>query len=440
MNEWNMPTHLDPEKTYKETLDFGLVLTELAESLSIATILQTFRSNPKAISFNPFTIVLLLCAHALGLFVSALQLANKLANQNLSKLARVGYHFLSLAIITAALAIIPVLAATAAAALALTVTFSAAYLALGALFELSKAAINCALFLISPKGSFSRQHYGQKALGNLLTGLLYAGMAVMLVFPPTQPVAVALLTIGLVYSIGRMILHASPSLKKWAYKKVGLEIKEDAETSHTVKLNQQLGISNQTQAEIQRDSQFEDGYFKSLFKQAHYPQVIKRYLKEDKIATAKAYLLEQLTNKISALVGINKPKQQAKHQALTNAKALIENMESRAKAENPVTVQEIQAILDGEDDAEHGLIRQSFFVEVGDTEDLLNACKVFINSVKYEMEVTPAPQAPATVHWSLRAPSSTKQIEVNFLRYRGQAAVSPGVGRGTSKIINLYRR
>lgn len=384
-----MPTYLNREKTNKETLNFGQVLVEFSESISIANILKTFRASPKGIQLHPFAIILLLCAHAVSLMAAGFQLANKRANQNASKLARFAYHLLSIAIIATALAVIPALATTTAAALAMTVVASGIYFSLAAGYSLLKAGIAFSRFLVSPKNSFIRKHYGQKALNHLLTGLLYAGMALLMAFPPTQPVAVALLTIGLLYSIGRLILRASPTLKKWVYKKVGLEIKEEDDTSHTVKLSQQLGVANQTQEKVEREVNVEAGHFKSLLTQAHYPQVIERYLKQDKVSTAKAYLLEQLTNKIAAFKDINKPKQLAKHTALSAAKTLIENMESRAQASNPVTVKEIETIMDGKDDRERGLIRQSFFVNVGDTEDLLNACKVFVKDVHYELETAP---------------------------------------------------
>jgi hypothetical protein len=278
------------------------------------------------------------------------------------------------ALMSCAMLIIMISMTTAvhAALIASLSTLAVVFFSIDAIYHIGGFLADCYKAFMAPSNSNERKAYLQAAFKHVVNFAISLGILALLTVSLSPPglIGVAAATIGLcTCSMGWSLI---PNKWRQGIKRFfGLE-----KTTHPLEITSSKTLANAKQhdvsiAELTADIQKEKSHYGNFFKRAYRRDVVIHYMTENKVEATKDYLHRQIdgfkAKYANAFPDNHLPqKQQAKINALNEAEALIDQ-----KA--PVSKDAISDII-----AKYPLSAQSFFADVGDASDILEAIDCFL--------------------------------------------------------------
>lgn len=276
------------------------------------------------------------------------------------------------------LAVLPIGILTGAVGIVLT---AAAYFAIETVYHVLASAVNGVKALLAPKGSIERKTYAQQALNHLSSALVSGTIAALFFVPMAQPVAVALALTAMVLSVARAAWQVSPNLRHRVKSFFGIEVMPD-DTDEEIKLKPAMVQTLSMQTDSIRDRKLEKSHHPSLFARAYRKSVVNRYLALNHRDDAKAYLFDEIKQKLKQWPENATGKQEAKRAALNGAKKLLEAYTNEPEADRAPSSRQVQALM------VNPQVSQSFFSDVSDTMDLLIAVETFVRKSQHVPALT----------------------------------------------------
>lgn len=267
-----------------------------------------------------------------------------------------------------------------AALIAQLMTLGSIFFGISSVFHFGGLFANLFKAVMAPAGSNERKAYLQQAIKHTINCFISVALFALITFSFAPPVTLALMGTVSIVSTFYMAWSFSPNLRrgiKWLF---GLKQSDETlEFIHSHKSSQEH-IDKKTVEDIH----VEKSHFGHFFKRAYRREVIRHYLSNTQPELAKNYLLDQIkefrekyTKQFPNLTENEFPKkQQEKLAALEEAEGLLTaRVQPSEKAEDRVASHEaIKGIL-----KRHPLSEQSFFADVSDTKDILEAVDFYLH-------------------------------------------------------------
>lgn len=267
-----------------------------------------------------------------------------------------------------------------AALIAQLMTLGSIFFGLSSVFHFGGIVGNLFKAVMAPSGSNERKAYLQQAFKHTINCFISVALFALIAFSFTPPVTLGLMGAASIISTAYMAWSFSPGLRHGIKRLFGLEKSVDAfELTHRHQANQDL-IDKKTIGNLK----VERSHYGHFFKRAYRREVIRHYLSNAQPGLAKNYLLEQIkqfrekyTKQFPTLTENQYPKKQReKLAALKEAEGLLTaGVQPSEKAEDRVASHKaVKAIL-----KRHPLSEQSFFADVSDTKDILEAVDFYLH-------------------------------------------------------------
>lgn len=337
-----------------------------AEALRQFSITSIFLSMLAALSrltdrldLTILAVPLLILSFTLKSILAVIEFATA-KNKNLPKFAKI---FAMLGLLTLSILFIPVLLTMYQGGISLLITLgvlSSGIIALDIMYRFTRLIFNLTRALLAPPNSIERKAYLQEVVKSALNIVLASTVLLLLFMPFSSSIGIALLSAVVLHTLATITWQFSSKLRHSVKSFFHLE-KPDVD----MKVTPTPSISP-TQPRTALDTQFEKKHYNSIFKRAYRKDVVAHYIQQGNKEHALTYLKEQLTQKIAQY---DTPelgeKQLAKKESLLEAQSLLNK--------GDIAPDEIDNIINN-----HPLSEQSFFANVSDTVDLLQAIKSFL--------------------------------------------------------------